>query len=99
MALGARPEVVISTVAGSNGTLVLTEPRVAISAHADRTRLVATVYCPVEVLNELVRDDPREGSPLALTTAVSTLAAFGQMTARWNGIPEFSPPPGFLVSM
>src|SRR5215470_12595602 len=95
--LGAGPGV-ISTVAGSNGTAVLTDPRVAISAHAARAVLVASVYCPVEAVNELVSDDPREGSPLALTTAIFTFAAFGQITARWNGMPSASPPPRFLVS-
>jgi hypothetical protein len=61
--------------------------------------LVASVYCPVEDLNELVSDDPREGSPLAMTTAILALAADGQITARWKGMPALSPPPGFLVSM
>src|SRR5215831_9860035 len=96
--LGAGPAV-ISTVAGSNGTLVLTEPRVAIVAQAGRVRLVASVYCPVEARHELVRADPRDGIPVALTTAVWVRAADGQITARWNGMPPLSPPPGFLVSM
>jgi hypothetical protein len=78
---------------------VLTEPRVVIAAQADRAWPVPSVYCPVEGLNELVSGDPREGGPLALTTAISVLAAFGQMTARWNGMPSPSPPPRFLVSM
>src|SRR5215469_17174407 len=95
--LGAGPGV-ISTVAGSNGTAVLTDPRVAIVAQVDRALLVTSVYCPTEGLNELVSDDPRAGSPLALTTAILTLAAGGQITARWNGIPSASPPPRFLVS-
>ncbi len=98
MALLAGLEV-ISTVAGSNGTAVLTDPRVATVAHADRTWLVARVYCPVDELNELVSADPREGSPLAFTTATLALAAVGQSTARWNGMPALRPPPVFLVSM
>ena len=97
--LPARGPAVISTVAGSNGTLVLTDPRVAITAHAARDWLVASVYCPVEARNELVRADPRAGIPVALTTAVWVRAADGQITARWNGMPPLSPPPGFLVSM
>src|SRR5262249_43412809 len=96
--LGAGPGV-ISAVAGSNGTAVLTEPRVAMVAQLDRTLLVASVYCPVEELNELVRADPREGSPLAFTTAVLVFAAVGQATARWKGRAALSPPPGVLVSV
>src|SRR5690348_3221882 len=95
--LGAGPGV-ISTVAGSNGTLVLTDPRVAIAAHAARARLVASVYSPVAALNELVSADPRAGMPAAFTTAILVLAAFGQITARWNGMPSASPPARFLVS-
>src|SRR5215469_984830 len=75
--LGAGPGV-ISTVAGSNGTLVLTEPRVAITAHACRGWLVARVYCPVDARKELVSADPRAGSPLAPTTAIVTLAPTGR---------------------
>src|SRR5215467_2224567 len=45
--LAAGPGV-ISTVAGSNGTLVLAEPRVASAAQAARAWLVTSVYCPVE---------------------------------------------------
>src|SRR5690348_8142414 len=89
--LGAGPAV-ISTVAGSNGTLVLAEPRVAITAHAGRGWLVASVYCPADARNELVSGDPRAGSPLAATTAIVALAACGQITARWNGMPGLSPP-------
>src|SRR5215831_12205904 len=95
--LAAGPGVT-STVAGSNGTLVLTEPRVASAAQAARAWLVAMVYCPVEGLNKLVRADPRAGMPVALTTAILVLAADAHMTARWNGIPSASPPPRFLVS-
>jgi hypothetical protein len=36
--------------------------------------------------------------PVALTTAMWVLAAFGQITARWNGMLSASPPPRFLVS-
>src|SRR5258708_15605095 len=96
--LGAGPEV-ISTVAGSTGAAVLTEPRVAMAVQDASDLLVARVYWPVDALNELVSDDPREGSPAAVTTAILTLAAEGQITARWNGMPLLSPPPGFLVSM
>ena len=60
---------------------------------------MATVYSPVAGLNELVSADPRAMIPLAPTTAVLTFAAVGQITARWNGMPELSPPPWFLVSM
>src|SRR5690349_15725049 len=94
--LAAGPGV-ISTVAGSNGTLVLTEPRVAIAAQADRARPVARVYSPVEDVNELVSAEARAGMPVALTTAILVLAAVGQITARWNGMPSASPPPRFLV--
>ena len=94
--VGAGPAV-ISTVAGSNGTLVLAEPRVAITAHAGRRWLVASVYRPAEERNELVSGDPRAGSPLAVTTAIVALAADGQITARWNGMPPLSPPAMFLV--
>ena len=68
-------------------------------AHEVTVRLVATVYRPVPELNELVRLDPREMIPVDPTTAVLTFAAVGQITARWNGMPELSPPPWFLVSM
>jgi hypothetical protein len=90
---------VISTVAGSNGMLVLAEQRVAIIAHAGRGRLVASVYCPVAARNELVSGEPRAGSPVASTTAILALAAGGQITARWNAIPALSPPAMFLRSM
>src|SRR5258707_11619199 len=90
---------VISTVAGVNGTALLTEPRVATAAQADTERLVTAVYCPMDELNELVRADPREIRALAFTTAILVFAAVGQMTARWNGIPALRPPPTFLVSM
>src|SRR6516165_4145026 len=90
---------VISTVAGPDGTLVPAEPRVAIAAQAARARLVTSVYCPVEGLNELVRAEARAGIPVAPTTAILVRAAAGQITARWNGMPLLSPPPGFLVSM
>jgi len=43
-----------STVAGSNGTAVFTEPRVATVAHEPTAWLVTTVYSPVPGLNELV---------------------------------------------
>src|SRR5580700_5809758 len=89
----------ISTVAGSNGTAVSAEPGVATVAQAVRARLVTGVYCPVAGLKELVRADPRVIRPVALTTAILVLAAAGQMTARWKGMPALSPPPGFLVSM
>src|SRR5215472_18188758 len=95
--LAAGPGV-ISTVAGSKGTLVLAEPRVAIAAHTFRAWLVASVYSPVEALNELVRAEPRAGMPLALTAAILVLAAEGQITARWKGMPSARPPPRFLVS-
>lgn len=49
--------------------------------------------------NELVRLEPREGSPLAFTTAILVLAADGQITAGWKGMPALSPPLGFLVWM
>src|SRR5215469_2183168 len=90
---------VISTVAGENGTAVFTEPRVATVVHAPSALLVTTVYCPVAELYELVRADPREMIPFAPTTAIAVPAAPGQMTARWNGMPELRPPPMFLVSM
>ena len=37
--------------------------------------------------------------PVAFTTAVVVLTAVGQMTPRWNGIPDIRPPPSFFVSM
>src|SRR5580658_7910331 len=88
----------ISTVAGSNGTAVPAEPRVATAAHPDSGRLVMSVYWPGAGLKDQVWRDPREMRPFAATTATLTSAAAGQITARWNGMPALSPPPGFLVS-
>jgi hypothetical protein len=47
--LAAEPGV-ISAVAGSNGTLMLTDLRVAIAAHAEWALLMTSVYCPVDEL-------------------------------------------------
>jgi len=98
MVLLAGPGTVFS-VAGSKGTAVFTEPRVATVAHDVTVLLVVTTYCPVAGRDELVPADPRAMVPLARTTAVLTFAAVGQITARCNGMPELRPPPWFLVSM
>ncbi len=50
-------------------------------------------------MKELVNPEPRTGRPLAATTMTFVLRADGQMDARWKGIPSWSPPAGFLVSI
>src|SRR4051812_23763505 len=96
--LEARPGV-DSTVAGSNGTPVFVEPRVAMMEQPASGRLVTRTALPVEALNVLVSAEPRVLSPSAPATATAVCAAVGQITARWNGMPSSRPPPGFLVSM
>ena len=70
-----------STVAGSKGTAVFTEPRVAMVAQLEMTRLVTTLYSPVDALNELVNEDPRLGMPEVFTTAMFVFAFELQTTA------------------
>src|SRR5689334_8285498 len=97
LVLAAGPAVV-STVAGSNGTALLVEPRVAMTAQLVIGRLVTSTYVPVAALKVLVSGEPRVLSPSAPATALAVLAAVGQTTARWNGMPSVRPPPGFFVS-
>src|SRR5260370_5475454 len=53
----------ISTVAGSKGTEVSTDPRVATVAHAETSADVAIVCSPMLDSKEAVRADPRWGKP------------------------------------
>ena len=71
-----------STVAGSKGTAVFTEPRVAMVAQLEMIRLVTTVYAPGEALNELVNADARLGMPELFTTAMFVFATELQTAAR-----------------
>src|SRR4030095_3865192 len=87
-----------STVAGANGTVVPTEPRVATVAQLALT-LVTTTYSPGAALYELVSEEPRRARPRAFTTAMCARGAVEQITARWTVWRPCKPPPGFLVSM
>src|SRR5689334_20124917 len=94
---GAGPGV-ISTVAGLNGTAVLTEPRVAITAQLSIATGATRTSLPIDARKVLVSGEPRTIHPFGLTTAMYDWLADRQITARWNGIPSVRPPPGFFVS-